>query len=167
MLIRIANDPNILRYADNGYEANKGGPVLPNDRAVLTELCGLKVEEFDDLVERSVIHPDMRRGEIRLAITAAAHGPPAGAALGQIQGDPRGPALAGGRRGGAGGLGKAPEAKYPTMTADEIAALSRRGELAADDCVLFLWQVPHLAEEAYGVIRAWGFRYVTSALCLA
>jgi len=53
-----------------------------------------------------------------------------------------------GRRGAA--------ANYRTMTAAAIAALSL--PKLADDCVLFLWRVAAMQEEALAVARAWGFQ---------
>lgn len=51
---------------------------------------------------------------------------------------------------------------YPTMPTEAIAALPIR-DLAADDCVLFLWVTwPHLYE-AKRVIDGWGFTYRTLA----
>jgi|SRR5262245_1766413 len=53
---------------------------------------------------------------------------------------------------------------YNTMPIEDIAALPV-GELAADDCCLFLWATwPNLVE-AIAVIEAWGFEYKTCAFC--
>jgi N6-adenosine-specific RNA methylase IME4 len=50
---------------------------------------------------------------------------------------------------------------YPTMELSHICAMPV-SELAAPDAVLFLWTtLPHL-REAYQVIDAWGFEYVTN-----
>jgi N6-adenosine-specific RNA methylase IME4 len=49
---------------------------------------------------------------------------------------------------------------YRTMEMDEIAALPVE-ELAADDCVLFMWFVWPNLPEALKVIEAWGFQYKT------
>lgn len=54
---------------------------------------------------------------------------------------------------------RGPGLHYPTMTPEEIAALPV-GEVAARDCVLFLWvTVPCLAEAITKVLPAWGFTY--------
>jgi N6-adenosine-specific RNA methylase IME4/ParB-like chromosome segregation protein Spo0J len=54
-----------------------------------------------------------------------------------------------------------PSHHYPVMAPDDISALPV-ADLAANDCVLFLWAtVPHL-ECAFDVIRAWGFEYKSS-----
>lgn len=52
--------------------------------------------------------------------------------------------------------------KYPTMSVDEICALPVR-DIAADNCVLFLWVTPPFIFEAAKVIEAWGFTYKTKA----
>lgn len=48
---------------------------------------------------------------------------------------------------------------YPTMSLDEICALSVGAMMAADDCVLFMWCTnAHLADGSVAeVLRAWGF----------
>lgn len=50
------------------------------------------------------------------------------------------------------------ENQYPTMTADEIAALDVP---AADDAVLFLWATSPKLREGLRVMDAWGFTYRT------
>ncbi len=47
-----------------------------------------------------------------------------------------------------------PERHYPTMTVDDIAAMDVP---AAPDAHLWLWGVNRLMEDAYRVVRAWGF----------
>lgn len=49
---------------------------------------------------------------------------------------------------------------YPTMTTEEIAALPVGG-LAAPNAHLYLWATNTLLEQAFPIMRAWGFRYVT------
>lgn len=46
---------------------------------------------------------------------------------------------------------------YDTMSIEEIRAL-RVEDMAEDDAHLWLWAVNGLMEEAYSVVRAWGFR---------
>jgi N6-adenosine-specific RNA methylase IME4 len=53
---------------------------------------------------------------------------------------------------------RAPE--YNTMREQELASLSI-GELAADDCVLFLWVCWPTLEQSLRLIEAWGFKYKT------
>lgn len=45
---------------------------------------------------------------------------------------------------------------YATMTLADLKALPV-GDLAAKDCVLLMWTVSHLQDEASDVARAWGF----------
>lgn len=53
------------------------------------------------------------------------------------------------------------ERHYPVMSIAEIMAMPVAAELAADDCVLFMWvPMPHL-RLGLGVIDAWGFDYKT------
>jgi N6-adenosine-specific RNA methylase IME4/ParB-like chromosome segregation protein Spo0J len=57
--------------------------------------------------------------------------------------------------------GRTAESHYPCMQTEDICKLPV-ANLATDDAALFLWTTsPHL-EEAIDVIKAWGFRYVTS-----
>lgn len=49
---------------------------------------------------------------------------------------------------------------YPTMTTNEICSLPIQN-IAADDCVLFLWATGPKIPDALQVIEAWGFEYVT------
>ncbi len=51
------------------------------------------------------------------------------------------------------------ENHYPTMTIEQIAALTVP---AAEDAVLFLWAVNGLLPETLEIIRAWGFDYRTN-----
>ena len=60
------------------------------------------------------------------------------------------------------GAGRSAESHYPTMGMDEIRVLPV-GELADDDCLLFLWVTFPTMQEAFSVIEAWGFTYKTVA----
>ena len=51
-------------------------------------------------------------------------------------------------------------AKYPTMTVDDICALPIQ-DIAADDCVLFMWHVASQPLEAFRVVESWGFTFKT------
>lgn len=55
------------------------------------------------------------------------------------------------------------ENHYPTMSLEEICCMGV-GNNATDDCVLFLWATSPKLEEAFQVIRAWGFEYRTCAI---
>lgn len=61
------------------------------------------------------------------------------------------------------GMGKSAENHYPTLTLEEICSM-RVNDIAADDCVLFLWATMPCLVQAFDVIRAWGFEYKTVAL---
>ena len=50
--------------------------------------------------------------------------------------------------------------QYPTMLPEEVAALEV-APLAEDDAHLWLWATNAILEEAYQVVRAWGFRPIT------
>ena len=49
---------------------------------------------------------------------------------------------------------------YPLMKIEDICALPV-GDLAAEDCALFLWATMPLLSEAFEAIRAWGFTFKT------
>lgn len=54
------------------------------------------------------------------------------------------------------------ESQYPTMSIEDICAMPVR-QLAADNCVLFLWVTwPNLVD-SLRVIESWGFEYKTCA----
>jgi N6-adenosine-specific RNA methylase IME4 len=58
------------------------------------------------------------------------------------------------------GEGRNAVAHYDCLTIDEIAALPV-SQLAADDCVLFLWVTDPMLDKAFSVIEAWGFQFKT------
>ena len=58
------------------------------------------------------------------------------------------------------GWKKSPQAHYACMTIEDICALPV-GQLAAPDCVLFLWATWPLLAEAQQAMGRWGFRYVS------
>lgn len=53
------------------------------------------------------------------------------------------------------------ESHYPTMPLADLCAMPVQ-EWAEDDAVLFLWVTSPMLEDAFQVIRAWGFKYKTS-----
>lgn len=53
------------------------------------------------------------------------------------------------------------ETHYPTLSISELCALPIT-QIAENNAVLFLWVTSPLLEEAFDVIRAWGFKYKTS-----
>ena len=60
------------------------------------------------------------------------------------------------------GMGRSAEQHYPTMRLEDIKALPV-ADLAAEDCVLFLWATFPMLKEALEVIDTWGFTYKTVA----
>lgn len=54
--------------------------------------------------------------------------------------------------------------KYPTMQLSDMAEMPV-GDLAADDCVMFMWVVWPKLFEAIDLLKAWGFTYKTCAFC--
>jgi N6-adenosine-specific RNA methylase IME4 len=60
------------------------------------------------------------------------------------------------------GNGRSASAHYETQTTEKISELPV-GELAASDCVLFLWACWPKIKDALDVIDAWGFEYKTCA----
>jgi N6-adenosine-specific RNA methylase IME4 len=64
------------------------------------------------------------------------------------------------------GQGRSAEAHYPTMSAGDIASLPV-GDLAADDCALFMWATWPTIQQAFAVGTAWGFEYKTCAFTWA
>ena len=52
------------------------------------------------------------------------------------------------------------ENHYNTMKIEDICNLPIN-EMAADDCVLFLWTTYPMLQEAIQLIKAWGFKYKT------
>lgn len=56
----------------------------------------------------------------------------------------------------------AAEKHYPCMTIDELCMLPV-STLAAENCVLFLWTTYPQLQDAFKVIKAWGFEYKTTA----
>ena len=53
------------------------------------------------------------------------------------------------------------EDHYPTLSISELCALPVK-DMAATDAVLFLWVTSPMLEDAFSIIKAWGFKYKTS-----
>ena len=164
-LRRIGNDPNIERYLKSDSERWHAN-VLPPDRTILDEICGLETEQFDELVDDGVIHPEMKRGDVKRRLIERRHG-------GSGRAEP--PALPDGKYGVIladppwafetrtnGGKNRSAENHYPCMTVDEIAFM-RVMERAADDAVLFLWVTSDTLMHAPRVMIEWGFSYASTA----
>lgn len=61
------------------------------------------------------------------------------------------------------GWGKSPQRHYACMTIDEIADLPVK-DLAAEDCLVWLWATAPMLDQQMGVLKAWGARYVSSGV---
>ena len=55
-----------------------------------------------------------------------------------------------------------PNQHYPTMTMKDIANM-KVNDIAADDCVLFMWCTDPLLHKQLPIIESWGFKYKTVA----
>ena len=56
------------------------------------------------------------------------------------------------------GMDRAADNHYPTSETDKICARAVQ-DIAADDCVLFLWATVPMLPDAFRVMAAWGFDY--------
>jgi len=63
------------------------------------------------------------------------------------------------------GEAKSPQSKYRTMTIEEIKALPVL-DLAAPDCLLWLWAVNPMIPQALQVMASWGFEFKTAGTWL-
>ena len=63
-----------------------------------------------------------------------------------------------------GGNAKMGAMPYDTMSEQEIHDL-HISDIAAKDCVLFMWATMPKLQEALNTIKAWGFKYKTCAFC--
>lgn len=166
-LRRIGNDQNIERYL-NTDPARWHANILPPDRTILDEICGMEPERFDGLVEAGVIHAEMRRGDVKRHDVQQRHGGT----------EAKTPTLPDGvwpvivadppwrfETWGEGGNSRSAENHYPTMSLEEIGALGLKvRECAAADAVLLMWTTSEHLENAFGVMREWGFRYSTTGV---
>tara|TARA_R110002020_G_scaffold33980_2_gene103144 strand:+ start:4726 stop:5286 length:561 start_codon:yes stop_codon:yes gene_type:complete len=64
------------------------------------------------------------------------------------------------------GKDRSPEKHYNCMNLNDVKALPV-GKLAEPDCALFIWATDPLLQEAFDVIKAWGFTYKTVAFVWA
>jgi N6-adenosine-specific RNA methylase IME4 len=61
------------------------------------------------------------------------------------------------------GEGKSPQAHYNTMTLEDIAALPV-GDLADQNCLLWMWATAPLLHEQIRIMAGWGFKFTTSGV---
>ena len=62
---------------------------------------------------------------------------------------------------GGGKIKRGADRHYPLMKTKDIIALPV-GELAEDNCHLYLWVTNNFLQDGLDVMKAWGFRYVTT-----
>lgn len=161
-LMQIALDPNITRMVTLARDGAQPQP-LPDDRTTLAEITGMEEREFDGLVDSGVIHPEMRRGDLRVGQTRAAHPPEPPSPLEALHGAVRyGAILADPPWKFRGGKSRSADRHYPTMKLERIEMLPIM-ELAADDAVLFLWITSDMLHHAPRIMIQWGFEYKTVA----
>lgn len=60
-----------------------------------------------------------------------------------------------------GGAVSGAEQHYPTMSIDDLKKLPVES-IAADNCVLIMWWVGSMNQEALDLVESWGFKVVTS-----
>ncbi|MFQ5776340.1 MAG: MT-A70 family methyltransferase [Kiloniellaceae bacterium] len=157
MLVAIAQDSRLAN-------ANHGSHLPPNWRT-LYEISRLDDATLERLRERGAIVPELTRAGLKLALARLRHedvpAPEpieslAGGRYRAILADPPWPF----DTWSDGGRDRSAEVHYPTLPIATIAALPV-ADLAAPDCMLFLWTQWPAIPEARGVIEAWGFRYAT------
>lgn len=61
------------------------------------------------------------------------------------------------------GIAKSSQAHYDTMSIEEITAYPV-ADLASDNALLWLWATAPMIDQQIGVLKAWGFRFVTSGV---
>lgn len=61
---------------------------------------------------------------------------------------------------GGGKIKRGADNHYPLMKTKDIAALPV-GEIAADNCHLYLWTTNNFLKDALAVMESWGFKYKT------
>jgi N6-adenosine-specific RNA methylase IME4 len=54
------------------------------------------------------------------------------------------------------------ESKYPVLSLNDLKKIDIRS-ISADNCALFFWATMPLLPEAFEVIKAWGFKFKTTA----
>jgi len=161
----------LMKIARTGHLTNAAHVrYLPPNWGTIYELTKVDEAEFSELIEGGIVRPDMERSEIdvyrKRQIRAGHH-----AALAQASEQS---AQTLGRRlypiicidcpwpseaYSDAGMLKAQENKYPTMSFDEIRALDIP---ALDESIMFMWGTANLLDQQIGVLKDWGYRYVTN-----
>lgn len=163
-LMRIAGDHNINRYIQPNASHDSH---LPQDRRTLIELCGMEEEQFDGLVDAGTIHAEMKRGDVRIALTEQRHTEPP--PLPELPADKFRAILADPpwrfESFGEGNT-RAADNHYPTMSLVEIEMYPVMN-VAADDAVLFLWVTSENIKHAPRIMIQWGFELVSTGFVWA
>lgn len=157
-LMAIAKDERIANAAH--------APILPTHWSTLYELTKLDNEQFEAKIADGTIRPDMERRDVATDIkrTARTHrerelgekqAALPNARYGVIVADPEWRFEPWSR---ASGMDRAADNHYPTSVTEVIAARPV-ADIAADDCVLFLWATAPMLPHALLVMAAWGFDY--------
>ena len=148
---------------------------LPSSWGTVYELTKIPDEPLQQMLGDGTIHPDIRRSEVvklRRLLLRAETGDP-----GPIEGkfrvfyaDPPWRYSDSGPIGSSDNYGRA-ERHYPTLSLEALCGeenLPNGSNLAADvraaaeaNAVLFLWSTAPMMEDAFRVVRAWGFAYKT------
>ncbi|MDE0718106.1 MAG: MT-A70 family methyltransferase, partial [Rhodospirillaceae bacterium] len=149
-LMAIAQDFKLLDWRGDAGRAR----LLPPAQETLYQLATLNDRDFDALAGADKIHPEMRRGEIRPALAAIAHGAATGGEAPSLAALPAGVSRAiladppwRFETHGPDGRGRAPDKHYPTMALEDIEMLPVMS-LAADAAALFLWVTADMLHHA-------------------
>lgn len=140
--------------------------VLPSAWGTLYELTQLSDKQFTEGVDRGIIHSDMERKDLNLwrmeqkrevVATKVQEAAVLSGKYSLIYADPpwryENPPM--------GGTNRSIENQYPTLDLQEICALPV-GNIAADDCLLFMWATAPKLAECFKVLEAWEFNYRTN-----
>jgi N6-adenosine-specific RNA methylase IME4 len=155
-LMKIATDERLTNAAH--------APFLPRSRETLYELTKLPTDVFEQKIADGTIHPDMQRSDItgavkkdtraiREKVLAGLQSALPIKKYGVILADPEWRFEPYSRDTG---MDRAADNHYPTSTTDAICARPV-ADIAADDCVLFLWATVPMLPDAFYVMEAWGF----------
>jgi N6-adenosine-specific RNA methylase IME4 len=157
-LMRIGEDPRLSNAANM--------PHLPPAWGTLYELTRLDDESFAARLSDGTIRPDMERKAVSGAVKAIVRERRL-ATLGTktralprrkfnvIYADPPWRF----KTRSENGMDRAADNHYPTMALEDVMALPV-ADIAAKECVLFMWTTVPFMEHAFAVLKAWGgFQY--------
>ena len=159
-------DPGIPVEAEQTRTMSSHLDILPASWRTLHDLAVLPRDDFFNLISDGIIRPEMQRADIKAGL-AVRRSPvlPVTAILTQCNGK-YGAILADPpwqfKNRGSAPTDRSTEVHYPTLSMDDLSALPVV-DLAADDCVLFLWVTSDHLMTAGDLMTAWGFQYKTTA----